>query len=422
MQWKPLQLLLVLAAVACVHDEVLQPAAPPRALRLLQDTIRGEVDSPVLVSAQVTDSAGRGVPDVPVRWRSYLTVWDPHGAYLAYFPDTLPVTWSDATGKAGVVARRPMAGRFVVVATNGGLADSAVLFTTYPASASEHTAWTRLSNLPAPRADAAAVARGGLVYVIGGWCFSLWDSCDAGFSNRVLVFDPVAGAWRPGALNPMSQSRGRWSAANLPDGIHVLRDSLHSVYDPGADAFSDRAAPPGDAGDGALGAIDGRLYMVLRDGRLAIYDPGADRWNAGATLPRPRFGSAFGVLAGKLYVAGGNTAGTALDRYDPATRQWTALADMPLGRGDIAGGAVGGRFCVFGGGFAIYRGESGFAETYCYDPARDRWALAAPSLMAGHGVAAAALGDTLYAFGGWGIAYYYSTATASSLAARLAPR
>ena len=132
-----------------------------------------------------------------------------------------------------------------------------------------------------------------------------------------------------------------------------------------------------------------------------------------------RNSAAGAVLDGALWVAGGRTVsggGTGrLDRYDPVADRWDTLAPIPrsyASNSQVGGGlamvALGGRLVAFGGEWFAPRGAGGgggggggvFAETWIYDPARDRWEAGPAMRTPRHGLAAAAYGDAIYAIGG----------------------
>lgn len=67
--------------------------------------------------------------------------------------------------------------------------------------------------------------------------------------------------------------------------------------------------------------------------------------------------------------------------------------------------AVGGKLVAFGGEWFAPRSGGGggggvFRETWIYDPATDAWTAGPDMRTPRHGLAAAALGDTVYAIAG----------------------
>lgn len=62
--------------------------------------------------------------------------------------------------------------------------------------------------------------------------------------------------------------------------------------------------------------------------------------------------------------------------------------------------AVGGKLVAFGGEWFAPGGGGVFRETWIYDPATDAWSAGPDMRTPRHGLAAAAVGDTVYAIAG----------------------
>lgn len=175
---------------------------------------------------------------------------------------------------------------------------------------------------------------------------------------------------------------------------------------------------------GLIHLIGGRAPHGSGDGRWndqgdidthRVFDPRDGRWETAAPLPVARNSAAACVMDGAIWVAGGRTvmeggAGR-LDRYDPARDWWDSLAPIPpspaTGRqvgGGLAMGTLSGWLVVFGGEW--FEPQNGsrqggvFAETWIYDPARDAWFEAPPMPTPRHGLAAASVGQELFAIAG----------------------
>ena len=98
------------------------------------------------------------------------------------------------------------------------------------------------------------------------------------------------------------------------------------------------------------------------------------------------------LFAGGLLVA---TLAPAQSQTQPGT--WTQKAPMPAVRGEVAAAAVGDRLFALGGGVAgkaVPRNEE-------YDPATDRWRPRAPLPQARDHLGVAVLNGKIYAFGGF---------------------
>ena len=170
----------------------------------------------------------------------------------------------------------------------------------------------------------------------------------------------------------------------------------------------------------ATGVIDGKLYAVGGTRKLFTYlstleryDPTTDTWEHLANMPTARVGLAAGVLHGKLYVVGGEGVLNnrmrvlpVLERYDPATDTWERLSDMPTARADLAAGVIDGKLYVVGGdeggvlGALGVLAASGGARLERYDPATDTRERLDDMPTRRKGLAAAVIGNQLYALGG----------------------
>jgi hypothetical protein len=162
-------------------------------------------------------------------------------------------------------------------------------------------------------------------------------------------------------------------------------------------------------------------------------DPSAasPRWTSLPPLPSPRGDLSCASLNGLLYVFGGYYSPTCADAafnftcfplgddtatvnnvsnfraetwsYNPATAAWTARAPMRYARGDAAAAALpDGRIVVAGGEHNMRTLDVKVPQhsVEMYFAAEDVWAEKAPMPFARFRFAAAAVGQTTYAFGG----------------------
>ena len=103
-------------------------------------------------------------------------------------------------------------------------------------------------------------------------------------------------------------------------------------------------------------------------------------------------------------MTGGGTG--RLDRYDPASDRWDTLAPIPASDtgqqvgGGLAMAAVGERLVAFGGEWFARPGGGVFSETWIYDIARDAWTRGPDMATPRHGLAACAVGGTVLAIAG----------------------
>ena len=265
-------------------------------------------------------------------------------------------------------------GRVVIA---GGLAGTAAGFAVsdrtglYDAAAD---VWAEGPRLPQPRHHPMLVAEGGRLFAFGGFDRGGGGSWRA--RDQVWVLDGDEWADAGAMAAPQCETVG----AALDGRIHLVT---------GREPIGLRNADWGDHGDTAA---------------HRVFDPPSGRWEAARPAPSPRNSAAGVVLDGALYVVGGRTVqggNTArVERYDPRADRWDSLAPMPQASGGLAAGTAHGRIWAFGGEW-FGRGRGGvYAETWAYDPATDAWTAGPPMPTPRHGLAAASVGDAVYAVAG----------------------
>jgi N-acetylneuraminic acid mutarotase len=243
-------------------------------------------------------------------------------------------------------------------------------------------AWRAGPSLPAPRHHPMFVATEHDLYAVGGYARS-----EAGeWTNTTTAWLLGDGAWRGIAELPSPQAEA--VGVGLGQTLHLITGRT-----------------PGGAANG------GWNDQADTDRHLVLY-PGAGRWETRRPCPMARNSAAAAVLDGVIWVAGGRTVnggGTGrLDRYEPSEDRWDTLAPIPpspaTGQqvgGGLAMAAAGGRLVAFGGEWFQRGGGGGvFTETWLYDPAADRWDAGPLMRTPRHGLAAAAVGDVVYAIAG----------------------
>lgn len=219
-----------------------------------------------------------------------------------------------------------------------------------------HDSWSLGPALPGARHHAAAVARRGKLYVVGGYAGQNFASQ----TGTLLRLDPVKGSWKQ--LRPMPTARGALAAA-------VIGGRLYAIG----------------------GAASGK---PLR--RLEIYDFKRNRWKRGPSMPTAREHLGAAALDGKLYVVGGRVPGDfelrAVERFNPRTPGWTTLPQLHTGRSGIATLSSRGRIVVFGG----ERPSGTIPEVEAYDPTARRWSPLPDMLTPRHGLGAVGQGARVY--------------------------
>lgn len=319
------------------------------------------------------------------------------------------------------------------------LAASAALAATPGLTAVSRTAgWTARAPMPWPAQEIYAAAWRGRVVVAGG----LVGRTDAPLhiEHRVGLYDPAADAWSEGAALPAPRHHpmvvsdgaeglfaiggygrseaGEWTSS--PDAWRLGDGG----WTPIAPLPTPQAETVGIGHGGAVHLIGGRSPTGAANGQWndqgdvdlhQVYRPAEDRWETLRPAPMARNSAAGALMDGAIWVAGGRTVsggGTGrLDRYDPAADRWDTLAPIPPSPstghqvgGGLAMAALDGKLVAFGGEWFRPRAEGGgggvFAETWIYDPARDSWERGPDMATPRHGLAAATVGDAIYAIAG----------------------
>lgn len=282
-----------------------------------------------------------------------------------------------------------------------------------------------------------AAAGNGKIYYMGG-------VDDSGVeSGAVQEYDPSTDAWTLKTPMPTTTRSNLGVAAGTNGKVYAMSGWSRDVgwvvgtvegYDPGTDSWATGASiPTARQAFGAASATNGKIYTMGGTvyepytplTTMEEYDPVADTWTARAPMPTARWSLAVvGAPNGKVYALGGyglsgglasgvyNPAGFlgTVEEYDPSSDTWTAKASMPTPRAYLtAVAAPDGKIYAIGGFSGPNRTDpSGYLATVeVYDPSTDTWSSGTDLSVARAGLGAAAVGETLYAIGGY---TYTSTA------------
>ncbi len=222
--------------------------------------------------------------------------------------------------------------------------------------------WRPLTPMPTARYGLTAAALDGKIYVIGGRA----ADHDEGL-RTVEVYDPVTDTWETGV-----------------DSLRERRFNAASV------AF-----------DGKIWLLGGREGDDVLD-KVEIFDPVLGRWEEGPELKRGREGLSAVVVSDTLYAVGGfgkngNPVPEA-EFYDTSRREWRKSANWRLMVPRVASATVVVRdSAITMGGVNIVP----LAVVERFHPLAGV-AMLAPMLSARADFAAAAVGDSIYVFGGFG--------------------
>jgi N-acetylneuraminic acid mutarotase len=118
-------------------------------------------------------------------------------------------------------------------------------------------------------------------------------------------------------------------------------------------------------------------------------------------MPTPRDHLAAVGFEGRVWALGGRESflGTQyanVEIYDPTTDSWRTGTPLPRGRGGLAAAALGDKIFVFGGEAPLRIWNA----TEMYDRAIDAWVAKAPMPTARHGLGAAVVDGRIYVVGG----------------------
>ncbi|MFA6603216.1 MAG: kelch repeat-containing protein [Patescibacteria group bacterium] len=221
--------------------------------------------------------------------------------------------------------------------------------------------WSAAPGLPVPLHRAAAVAQGGLVYVIGGLQGAALKPTDG-----LYIYDPKTSSWTAGPAIP--QLIGGALAIATDDQIHVFggRNSFgslgtHFVFDILAgqwskadDMISVREGMAGDEFGGHIYLAAGRSgSRALNLGTFESFDLAAEQWDALEALPTPRGNLGAAYVKGRLYVFGGEGMSSALDQieaYDAGRHVWQSVGRLPVPLQGFGTASINDRVYIIGGG------------------------------------------------------------------------
>src|SRR5712692_9426928 len=121
--------------------------------------------------------------------------------------------------------------------------------------------WSPAAQLPTPRSDLAAVARGGKIFVFGG-CSS------TGVTNEVDMYDPQTNTWTTGLAN-MPTKRASLAAGHSGDNVYaiggtdgVLASNANEVYDVAHNTWSNNTPMTAGRQEAGVNSHAGRVYVV----------------------------------------------------------------------------------------------------------------------------------------------------------------
>ncbi|MEZ5355458.1 MAG: kelch repeat-containing protein [Bryobacteraceae bacterium] len=293
------------------------------------------------------------------------------------------------------------------------------------AQQSAASSWRTLETVakPHPRHEAAFVAAGKRIYLLGGRRIQPVD-----------IFDPSTRTWTHGAPPPVEVHHfqpvvweGKIWLVGAMTGKYPHETALDHfpVYDPRTDSWSRGPSLPEDRRRGGAGAVihRGTLYVICGiinghwDGHVAWLDAldlRTGKWTRLPDAPRARDHFQAAVIAGKLYAAGGRRSSgatkevfelvePAVDVFDPRTSQWTTLAsggNLPVPRAGCMALAVG-RYLIVAGGESATQPQA-HSNVDALDTRTGRWRQLPTFARGRHGSGLVLIGRTVYVAAGSG--------------------
>ncbi|HYS09030.1 MAG TPA: kelch repeat-containing protein [Myxococcales bacterium] len=283
--------------------------------------------------------------------------------------------------------------------------------------------WAKKADLPLARWDHALVALNGALYAIGGYSGSTlssvarYDPAGGSWSSAASLLT----ARREFAAGAVDGKIYVACGMDYTDPNHVSYVSTTEQYDPAANQWTaGRAACPAGAafnnvyGNVHIGgaAANGKLYLAVFNTnsspptQLFEYDPAADRWTAKAAPPFSNSIYALTESSGALYLLAttfaGSTPVSALARYDAASNAWVILPSLSRRWWSALTSLNGKLYAIGGADVAGTSGSSPPASTRVdsYDPQLAAWADAGRLQVARNFAAPATLGTQMYVAGG----------------------
>ena len=237
-------------------------------------------------------------------------------------------------------------------------------------------AYTELAPLPEGLNHMGVVAYRGDIYALGGY----GERVDAHTGRKFFRYDLATDRWS--RLPDMPEPRAAMAVGTIGDKLIVAggaRDriplSTAFAYDFDNGRWSrlpDMGSRREHVGDTVLG---GKLYVL--GGRapesLAVdtaerYDPARRHWEALPPMPVPVGGDAAVAARDHVIVLGGGddgrgTVSGAVQELDPASETWSLLSGLRTARHGHGAAVAGGRIWAFGGSDCAYYHETDSVES-----------------------------------------------------------
>ena len=276
---------------------------------------------------------------------------------------TVPVTLTGWSPKTAMPTARFALGAATVngiVYAIGGATSNAVLNAVEAYDPVSET-WTAREPMPTAREGAGVAALGGLIYVAGG------RSAGGAASGLLEAYDPISNTWNSQPLASMTP-RAHLALVAAGGMLYAIGGDtglansgvtpLVERYSPATNQWTTMAPMATPRNFLVAGALDSDSLIVVAGGSgssTEIYNVASNSWSAGPAMLNQASGMAAAVVNNAMFVVGASTNGglRLAHMFRPASNQqpagWAALGLMPTARGELAAAAVGDVVYAIGG-------------------------------------------------------------------------
>lgn len=284
--------------------------------------------------------------------------------------------------------------------------------------------WKSKSVMPTPRYYIGLTELNGEIYVAGGGTFNSY------MKKTVEKYNPASDSWSyvkelpyPSIASAMATLNGK---VNNVGGL-ILNENDNYVFTSDIYALSpdsqswyrvgNMSSPRAGMG---VAELNGKLYVIGGQDdesyyldKVEVYDPQTGSCFIKASIPTARSGLSVAAVNGKIYAIGGYGGDgylNTVEEYDPSTNRWTHKSSMQIPRESAAVAVVNGKIYVMGGVVYVpapYNRYLALDIVEEYDPQTDTWSIVESMPTERYGFGAAAVGNKIYAIGGYNDYDYY---------------
>jgi len=210
-------------------------------------------------------------------------------------------------------------------------------------------AWETWPTMPTPRAQCAAVAFQGALYVVGGM------TSNHHVTNVAEKFEVCTNTWR--SLAPMPTARAGCAAVAVSCSLLVFGGAQGNEHCRATEQLVSGTSDwitlhdmPFSRSFCSAAALGVCVYVFgglssSSTGPMSVlcFNTETDTWTLHGTMPTERVGCAAGSLGTRMFVAGGYDRSDghpllSVELFDPASNMWSSLASMPASRRLSPGG------------------------------------------------------------------------------------